>query len=276
MILNILHISDFHFQKGRSKEFQTQVSEMIETLSGKKVDLIVFSGDLVFKGENSYTEASSVLINDLLKNLNLSKERILVVPGNHDLNRKNELQMVKDSIEQKRTSEDIEAFCSNDEQLKASLTRFEEFNAFLKEFYKDVEGIEIKPLYTRIDTNIDGKKISAIGLNSAWRCIESEKDRGNLIYPSFIAKEAFYKAQESDFVLCAMHHHLRDFKEYIENDLVDIIYPNCNILFSGHNHKERTSVQSHNDGGLIHAISAAIYNRHDRNTEYCFSLWTMD
>lgn len=276
MNLNILHISDFHFQKGKTKEYQNRTSEMISSISGKKIDFIVFSGDLVFKGENSYTEASSVLIDDLLKNLNLTKDKILIVPGNHDLNRKNELQMVKDSIEQKRSSEDIEVFCSDVEQLKASLSRFEEFNSFLNEFYKDVEGIEIRPLYIRINTKINGKDIVAIGLNSAWRCIESEKDRGNLIYPTFMAEEAFFKVQESDFVICAMHHNLRDFKEYIENDLVDIIYPNCNIIFSGHYHRERTSIESYNDGGLIHAISAAIYNRHDRYSEYGFCIWTLD
>ena len=276
MIFNILHISDFHFQKGKSKEFQTRVNKMISVLIGKKIDFIVFSGDLVFKGENSYTQASSVLIDTLLNKLQLSKDKILIVPGNHDLNRNGELQMVKDSIDQKKTSGEIEDFCSNPDQLKASISRFEDFNIFLKEFYKGVNGVEIHPLYTRININIGDKKLTAIGLNSAWRCIESEKDRGNLIYPSYLAEEAFFKVKESDIVICAMHHHLRDFKEYIENELVDVIYPNCNIIFTGHYHRERASVESYNDGGLIHAISAAIQNRNDRFSQYGFCLWTLD
>lgn len=47
--MRILHISDFHFEDRNLLEYTDMVKTLCETVKSKSIDIIVFSGDLVYK-----------------------------------------------------------------------------------------------------------------------------------------------------------------------------------------------------------------------------------
>lgn len=97
---SILHISDLH--KGEDNDFECLYSSLCNDLDNydktiPKPEIIVVSGDLAegAKGEKAeatirqqYNEVESFLNNLVNKFLSGDKERIIIVPGNHDLYRK--------------------------------------------------------------------------------------------------------------------------------------------------------------------------------------------
>jgi len=105
--LRILHLSDLHecaefadisderrdlvrSQAGsRNRVLGISFLEILRTINSKgKIDLICFTGDVADWGLNEEYRQATTLFNNILKTTGVSKERIFVVPGNHDINRK--------------------------------------------------------------------------------------------------------------------------------------------------------------------------------------------
>jgi len=274
--MRILHLSDFHYIPKFKAEFEQVVRKLVESLSKQEpIDVIVFSGDLINKDASleQFHDAASCLFTPPLEFAKLDKTRLLICPGNHDLSRDKEMKMVSDSLNTKKTSKELDDFCDDSEQLRLSLTRFDAYTQFVKEFYGN--DIDIQPLYTTATHVINEKKIGLMSINSAWRSIESNKDRGNLLYPTRYLQEATSKMRGCDFVLCTMHHAVSDFKDYIEQEIENTIYENSHILFTGHYHKAKvSSILSSN--GLLHSVACATFNYKDSISSYGYLILTID
>ena len=182
--------------------------------------------------------------------------------------------MVADSLNSKTQSKELDAFCDDTTQLSFSLTRFEAYNSFVLDYFGDcIENIQ--PLYTTAIREINGKSIGLLSINSAWRSIESEKDRGNLLYPIRYIHEAIEKVRTCDLVLCTMHHAVSDFKDYIEQEIENSVFEDCHILFTGHYHKAKlSSILSTN--GLLHSVGYATFNYIDKVSSYGYMIISID
>lgn len=124
--------------------------------------------------------------------------------------------------------------------------------------------------------DIQGKSIGLINLNSAWRCQKSEQDRGNLLFPSDFVREAMSMVRDCQLIICNMHHSLSDFKDFVEQQLDELIYDKCHILFTGHYHKNRTSTIDSSSVGILHNRASAVYNRKDTESKYGFCIIDYD
>jgi 3',5'-cyclic AMP phosphodiesterase CpdA len=95
-----LHISDIHLKAGASYDRDVVLRSLLSSLKefGKRdlsPDVIFITGDLAFSGvEDEYTVADQFL-DDLLKATNLGRDRIFVVPGNHDVDRKSGIGLAR-------------------------------------------------------------------------------------------------------------------------------------------------------------------------------------
>ena len=71
----ILHISDFHYQKKNDSDYRDRVEKLCNDVKGKHIDLIVFSGDLVYEGGklSIFTDASEILFGELQKATGLDR-----------------------------------------------------------------------------------------------------------------------------------------------------------------------------------------------------------
>lgn len=86
--MNILHISDFHYS-GETPLLKKIIPAITSSLkqSGKSVDFILFTGDLVDKGnvKRHFEDAKVALFDKLASELNVAPENIIFTPGNHDI-----------------------------------------------------------------------------------------------------------------------------------------------------------------------------------------------
>lgn len=274
-MIKILHISDFHYKKDHSDDYKDIVKKMCISLKGRDIDLIVFSGDLVFEASNIdiLNDASSVLFTPLLEELKLDKKRLIITPGNHDLKRGEEMPMVSDHLNSISTIKDLDTFCQDQKQCECSLENFKNYNSFISIFYgNDCDN----PLYYTDVINLHGTNIGIVSFNSSWRCTESLKDRGNLLFPVYLVKEALSKVQNCDIVLCNQHHNISDYRDYVAQDIEDEINEKCHILFTGHYHKASINTNHDAEIGLLHISAFASMNRWDKESKYGYSVVEID
>lgn len=274
-MIKILHISDFHYKKDHSDDYKDIVKKMCISLKGRDIDLIVFSGDLVFEASNIdiLNDASSVFFTPLLEKLKLDKKRLIITPGNHDLKRGEEMPMVSDHLNSISTIKDLDTFCQDQKQCECSLENFRNYNSFISVFYgNDCDN----PLYYTDVINLHGTNIGIVSFNSSWRCTESLKDRGNLLFPVYLVKEALSKVQNCDIVLCNQHHNISDYRDYVAQDIEDEINEKCHILFTGHYHKASINTNHDAEIGLLHISAFASMNRWDKESKYGYSVVEID
>jgi 3',5'-cyclic AMP phosphodiesterase CpdA len=92
--IRILHLSDFHFSGKKAWDADPVMNAMArnigdEVAGGRKPDLVAITGDLAFSGKaDEYAAAQDWLKKTLWPALGgLKKDRLLLVPGNHDVYR---------------------------------------------------------------------------------------------------------------------------------------------------------------------------------------------
>lgn len=274
-MIKILHISDFHYKKEHSEDYAEIVRKMRVNLQQEHIDLIVFSGDLVFEASNIeiLNEASKVLFTPLLQTLNLDKRRIIMTPGNHDLKRGEEMEMITEHLNKISTIRDLDIFCQKQKQCECSLENFKSYNAFISKFYDNDFNYSL--YYTDI-IELQNTRIGVVSFNSAWRSFDSQKDRGNLLFPLYLVKEALSKVQKCDIVLCNQHHNISDYRDFVAQDIEDEINEKCHILFTGHYHKASININHDSEIGLLHISAFASMNKWDKESRYGYSIIEID
>lgn len=105
-----LHLSDWHQGfKERDHEQRNKVLDgLIQDIKNRKsvcnelerIDFIVFSGDLAFSGKkNEYDEEAKKFLDKVLEVTELSRDRLFIVPGNHDFDRERKKDIYQTSLE---------------------------------------------------------------------------------------------------------------------------------------------------------------------------------
>ena len=244
--MNILHITDLHFGTDRSVADQDErklaLEALILTVQGLDPSwapsIVCVSGDLAFAGRASDYAEFGDWINRVLKALNLGVDRLVVCPGNHDIER-----AMATTFARPGTPEEA------DQCLSVPLPAHYE-NAFLNysEFCKtfgipslafgDQEGYLIG---VRV---LDGVRF--VCMNSSWFCRDNTDHQQLWIGIKLLRHlEASAQWPKQDIPCVGLLHHPRE--DFNPNEIhaygnrpnvYDYICERCDILLSGHTHGE--------------------------------------
>lgn len=256
--VTILHVSDMQFGRnhrfgrlglgGADEKFDTLLKRLTDDLDrlrdeqGLKLDLVALTGDLAEWGKKKEFDDVYDFCVGLQEHMKLGRDRILVIPGNHDINRK--------------LCESYFSECEgNDEMPKEPYwPKWKPFVEFFGKLYKDVERYEFKETapYTWFD--LPELKIVVAGLNSTMRESHIEKDPsdphsifGHYGYVGEAQLEWFKKkldeAERKGWLRIGLVHHnvVRGAADDDENLrdvhlLKDRIGAKLNLLLHGHTH----------------------------------------
>jgi predicted phosphodiesterase len=263
-MINILHITDFHFIDDR-KELVNQeeiVNSILNDLNQKKIDLIIFSGDLVNSGNtiDDFDKASKLLFEQLKEQLKLDNSKIILCSGNHDMNRNEDVRIdaiFKQLDKNIKTNHDLDKYLTETDY-SHSIKPLENYLLFQKKFHEKSSTLKhTEDLFSSFQFEINGNKIGVVSINNSWRAIGLD-DENNLIFPiSKLNESLSYLDRDCDTKILVMHHPFSDFKKFNSYDLKDVVYNNFDILFSGHDHKKETSINFTSKDGIIKIVSPA-------------------
>ena len=262
--MNILHITDLHYNSDSYEKFTqhniiNKLNNYLKNID-KKIDLVIFSGDLVFKGINieDFKSAKSIFLDKISESLNISNENIILCAGNHDMDRTFKSKSLESRFDEEINNLDklYSFFLEKDLDYKNSIKTTENYNIFIKDFYNDNDENLINELYTIHKRVIDGKKIGIISINSSWRSVD-DSSNGKLLFPTNLIEDALFEIKNFDCKFFVLHHPIHWFKEFNQNKLQELIYKNCNIMFSGHIHESEITTHYKQNNGIFAHVSPA-------------------
>jgi predicted MPP superfamily phosphohydrolase len=260
-MINILHISDIHFGWNKPEEdgvvLDAFFDDLKNTMQKNKGDenYCIISGDLVFKGcdEHEYQQFYSQFIGKLIQIIPLNN--IMVVAGNHDLNRKwveNNIEKHKEDIYKKRTEVEFNDYMKEEDcQL---LKKFIPFNRFCKEIMCSPE-FDITGYYRNITSDI-----SIFMLNSALCSsggAEDIVDEGHLAIETRKLNDWISQNKEKTKVL-VMHHPIAHLKENYQDEITSMCKNGIDYVFAGHLHNQ--NVYQIDNGAKVF-ISPQLFSR---------------
>lgn len=261
-MIRILHLTDFHYRNHRNSliDQENVVNKIVNKLKEETIDLIIFSGDLVNNGEKEvdFKLASELLLEKLSKDLNIDKSKIIICPGNHDMNWSERIDAIFKQLDKDITKPDELDKYLNGGDYSHSIKPLKNYLNFEKEFYDKCSSVKhIEDLYSAFEVKINDKLIGLVSINSSWRSVGLNDDN-NLIFPIGKLKESLsYLNRNCDAKILVMHHPLSDFKKFNSYAIEDVIYNNFDVLFSGHVHKKETSINYTTNDGILKIVTPA-------------------
>lgn len=258
--LKWLHISDIHFCSKTEWRDSTARDSLIEYLksifkkdSSLRPDLIFCTGDIAF-GENGllllsdqYKQAK-LFFDNLLdvcgqeESTPLPKERLFVIPGNHDINRNN---VNKDAQETLTRWADTSAnyvnhindrFADRTPEFTDAIKRLDEYAQFVQSYLPHQHDKDGRHCFTNI-ININGINIGIGGFNTAWSCAGPEDDRTVWLAAEWQFNAACRDLKNANFRIGLIHHPV-DWLNQTERDLVTSrISTDFHFWLHGHSHK---------------------------------------
>lgn len=274
--MNILHITDLHYSTvmgGLTKQ-KNLITNFLSDISNlqNKIDLVIFSGDLVNSGDSDtvFDKASEEFLEPILASLNLPKERLIICPGNHDVDRSSlSKSVVKYIDEEINDNKKLNSFFKKEtSDLKLSYLPLRKYYSFTERFFPKNEKDFNSDMYSSHIREINGKKIGIISINSAWRAVGLD-DTNNLLFPIEKLEEAIDRISTCSVKILVHHHPISDFKPYNRYELEDEIHKRFDFIFSGHIHKNALSIDfTYKEGAVKIGSSACLTFEKDSDVGY--------
>ncbi len=275
----VLHISDLHVNTEQNFDRSVVLDPLLERAKadyekGLKPEIVVVTGDIAYKGVKKEYAAAKEFFDRLLKCLGLGQNRIFLIPGNHDVNRK------------KYRPKDIPAY-DNAQELNTELENPEYRDDLFKGLTDYFEFVKINyPHLKAMDNNLVpfvhvykaecGKKIGIVGLNSAWMCRKSPDEREIAVgeYQIKIAMEALARLGKTHLRLNLLHHPL----SWLWPEDVSRCrgYYNSRVLLTGHLHDSAGGWSRDLDGELYQFQAGGLYLGSEANWPARFHYITFD
>lgn len=266
--LTWLHLSDWHQAE---KKFNRKVvsDALIRDIKNRRdisphlseINFIIFSGDAANSGQSDeYDKAIEDLFKPVLDACSLKPDRLLIVPGNHDLDR----DLIPASLLKPLTSnEEVETCWSTDKKRSQLNQPFQEFYNFLM----NCTGQNRPDYCNSCEWEIGGKKIGLLGINSAWMCARHKDERGDFNDQGYlcIGEPQIFgpldKISNSDVKIAILHHPL-DWLTSFDLGRVEVyLKRKCNFILHGHAHKPGAEAKKDNFGYYITIPAGACYER---------------
>lgn len=236
MKIVFLQLSDLHLQdnKGAHPAKIQAVVNSLATYAPFEGIVIVLSGDIAATGEyNQYKTASAFLgrlVPTLKDQYSISEKnaKILIVPGNHDINWGGKPRL---------DSATIRAFTDTEKEkhLQCEISCMKEYFSFSngnKCFFTTY--IEFGQLITRKILDFDGGyRIEANLINTAPFSCDSDD---GLHYLPEDAIQLLTKASEANISIVVMHHSPDWFEFSQKKEFEGIVAQRCSLAFYGHEH----------------------------------------
>ena len=269
MALTWLHVSDFHLSDKGPYDQDVILGSLVSSVKrfreeeGLVPDLIFATGDIASQGKSKEYERATDFFDALLKEAGLNRDRLFVVPGNHDVDRSDGEFLVR-SISSEVSAD---RYFSPDKSFPHLSHKFHAFSEWYNEFFKNIRSFPTNTTCSPVEiVTINNCRIALLPLNSAIFCIDNH-DHEKL----FIGRRCLDAAQQQlaavDLTVALIHHPL-DWLSPIEQSHIEAkLEESVDLLLQGHYHQTSTkSIVAENGGYLKLAAGAAYQTRQWPNT----------
>jgi CheY-like chemotaxis protein/3',5'-cyclic AMP phosphodiesterase CpdA len=289
-VVSWLHLSDLHLGK-RPYEQDKVLRQLLEDLGEARwtPDFIVVTGDIAFSAQTVQYQQAIRFFDKLLKITQLPKERLFLVPGNHDVDWGKLNPYLNSGVAATLSASDkVIDFFSDDpnacQTRKEILKRLENYAKFVNTYLVDEHGEPIRQFsdndyfyVTPVETKAG--RIAILGLNSAWASAlqfdftqKRAQDKGHLLIGEPQVDSALLLAQncEAEFMIALMHHPFDWLKNFDREWAAAQLKDRCHLILHGHLHEVTVAHQISPEGDVIILGSGTTYEERDHRNGYSY------
>jgi len=278
-----LHLSDLHIRSSdeynRNIVLQAFLKDLKEQIAEKQLqlDFALITGDIAFSGVADEYSMVRQFWDDLIETTNLSKERLFVIPGNHDVNRKSITRGAASIVNDLNTRDAVNEFLDIEEDKTLVFRKFQHYAEFVNDYFEghisfnDEQYFYVKPL------ELSDKRIAIFGLNSSWASgSHKEADGGKVNDKKYLllgerqVRDALEAAIDVDIRIAALHHPFDLLKEFDQNDVEPLLKQNCDFILHGHLHRAGILQPMDPDSKTTVIAAGACYESRDYPNMYNF------
>lgn len=218
-MLRLLHLSDIHFNKKKgTNDHHIELSDgvindlkLLMEEQPQPIDYILVCGDVAFSGHPEEYNKATEWLNEICKIVGCKESSVLVVPGNHDIDR----NVVQNSKHQSLLHSHIKGLAANEaEEFLGDLLENKDYNILkrpFKNFYDFANLYACIPkedeLHWELLKDFGNYSICFRGCNSALLADKSDDDNPNKM---FISKHQRYVNKKEGLLYITLSHHPTD------------------------------------------------------------------
>jgi len=226
--LTWLHISDIHFHPSTAWRDNIARISLLEYLDSSLKNNAISHPDLIFcTGDIAFGETGSSPLSDQYKDARvffdklldtcgengtpISKNRLFIVPGNHDVNRSYINADAQATLTKwaNESESHIDEINNRFEKLSTEFTdaarRLTDYTEFVTEYIPHQIDTSGRHHYSNL-IDIAGLKVGIAGFNSAWSCSGPEDDRNVWLAAEWQFNAANIALAEADLRIGLIHH----------------------------------------------------------------------
>jgi 3',5'-cyclic AMP phosphodiesterase CpdA len=246
-----LHLSDLHFRADELHAWNEDivlrallrdVRECMEGDEGLRPDLVVVTGDVAFSGKPQEYDLARAFLDDLLAVTTLGKDRLFLVPGNHDVDRGRISRGARGIAASLTDRGSANAVLADAGDRGLMLARFHGYREFVNGYlgphltFGD-EALDGEGYFYVRNLKLAGQRIAVLGLNSAWLAQGGDEDRGRLALGERQMRAALDAAADADLRIAAMHHPFDWLRDFDRADAEALLCAGCDFVLHGHMHQ---------------------------------------
>ena len=275
-----LHLSDLHFEAKEKSTWDANVvlKELLVDLQGPvrqqyglSLDLILVTGDIASSGAHDEYLLAQKFFDSLLEVTNLPKERLFIVPGNHDVSRKDicpEAKKIISSLGSRKSREAVNSILADGPNLSLVLHKFDAYNNFVNTYLGGNIPFGSENYFFVHSLNLDSKKIAILGLNSAWAAFGGRKDRGKLILGERQVSDALERSRDADLCIALLHHPFDWLHEFDRESCEAQLMDRCDFILRGHLHRAELVMHITPDARAMTVAAGACYESREYRNGY--------
>jgi predicted MPP superfamily phosphohydrolase len=295
-MIRIVHLSDIHLDANTLKDakqfiFKALNEDIKKFNNEKKIDLIIFSGDLIDKGGQSFNNDIDLafltfeedVVKSMAKELSIDNGKCFFAPGNHDISRSLIDPIYEAGIKQLLDStERVNEFI--DSQKTDGIKRILNFKEIERNFHKDLqEGTyKITNYQSCFKIKVKDYNIGITCFNTAWRSYNTDTDKGSLILGERQITDVRSIIDDCHLKLAVIHHPIDWLINFDQASIKPLMFNDYDLFFCGHVHQGSGFSQSNMYGNIFINVAPANWAYDIRNQsrlnangysilDYCFT-----
>jgi len=277
-VVRWIHISDLHFRTGDQYNRNVVLDSLLEDVNelqqtGFVPDFIFITGDLAFSGKSAEYAIASQFLKDIQRRSGVPSERIICVPGNHDVDRSRVTPFFARSLRAINDSDLVSEVIGNASELSLFTDRHAHYSEFVSENFSWAEQTTSSSLAATLNIEVNNSRVAILVLNSAWMAgIDDEK--GKIIIGERQVREALEQVESADIVIAMLHHPLSYLAEFDEPLVRRLLEQRCDFILHGHVHDLGVVNVVSPDSEVFYLAAGAIYT--SRNEALSYNAVTLD
>jgi UDP-2,3-diacylglucosamine pyrophosphatase LpxH len=267
MALAWLHVSDFHLSESNPYDRRVILRSLVSSVrqfreKGEQVpDLIFATGDIAKDGKTKDYDSATKFFDELLDAARLGKDRLFIVPGNHDVDRR----MGKGLGRTFNTKDDVDEYFDPETPTPHLTQKLHAFSEWYNNYFNTIRAFPTNTTCSPVEIiAVRESAVAILALNSALFCID-DHDVAQLFIGRLCldnAREQLKRLSAADLTIALIHHPLDWLSQVERRNIKAALGESVDLLLHGHCHEiDAESIASANGGYLKLAAGASYQGR---------------